>query len=663
MRDETTRPKNALIRNSDQARLPQVFLGRTSTGSSLPRQTNIIWRLKWIVSTCIVGIAGICVIAVVMYASMDVEDGSGMISSITRASVSAFQPQQMGRMVADQPSIAFGQKTDRIEMSAKGVTTTHVIHDNVILSRADGEFIDIKPYMLIEASLSTENPPDTESIPNLNPFDLYASKTPLARSAAEAKPETASSDNAAVSYIEMAGNRLPVLDTLSIPIQQAEQFVAEAAAVFAETGYEFDAETTADAADADIEVAPTAADPNITVVAKTDGEGEAAPALETRSVIVSSGDTLFGLLRDGGAEDWQAKAIVRAMDAVPGSAELQVGQELRFTQAPQAAGQENKPGNKGDPIRISLFSGLTHIVSVTRTAAGDYAATDDPVQIAAIAQSRRRTVPTRASLYASIFHAARMQNIPADFIMDFLRIHAYDVDFKRKTQYGDGIEMFFDMERGEDGSDKPGELLFAAVTVNGETYRYYRFRTPDGTVDFYNDEGSNSRKFLMREPVKGGRFTSGFGYRRHPILGTRRMHTGVDWAAPPGTPILAAGAGTIEFAGRRGGYGNRVRIRHGNGYQTTYSHLQRIAEGVTQGARVAQGEVIGYVGSTGVSTGPHLHYEVLVDSRFTDPMKIQVPRSRQLQGRLLAEFRKERARIDDLMNRAPVRTQVAAVNQ
>jgi murein DD-endopeptidase MepM/ murein hydrolase activator NlpD len=659
VRDETKRPENALISSSSQVKLPQVYLGRTTVGSPLPRPSNIIWRLKWIISTCIVGIAGVCVIAVVMYASMDVEDGSGMISSITRASLSAMQPQQTGRVVADRPDIAFGQKTDRIELSAKGITTTHVIHDNVVLSRAGSEFIEIKPYTLIKASLSTETPPDADSIPNLNPFDLYATRTPLAGARAEATQQSASSDNVAVSYLELAGNRLPVLDTFSIPIQQAEQYVAEAAAVFAESGYDLDGVPSTDISAADAESAPDDDEVNVTVIAKADGEDDPSLALETRSVIVRSGDTLFGLLRDGGALDWQAKAIVSAMDAVPGSAELQVGQELRFTNAPPTPGKETK----GEPVRISLFSGLTHIVSVTRTEAGDYAATDDPVQIAAIAQSRRRAVPTRATLYASIYHTARMQALPADFIMDFLRIHAYDVDFKRKTQLGDEIEMFFDVERGEDGSDRPGELLFAAVTVNGETYRYYRFRTPEGTVDFYNEEGSNSRKFLMREPVKGGRFTSGFGYRRHPILGTRRMHTGVDWAAPPGTPILAAGSGTVEFAGRRGGYGNRVRIRHGNGYQTTYSHLQRIADGITQGAQVAQGEVIGYVGSTGVSTGPHLHYEVLVDNRFTDPMKIQVPRSRQLQGRLLAEFRRERARIDDLMNRAPVRTQVAAVSQ
>jgi murein DD-endopeptidase MepM/ murein hydrolase activator NlpD len=167
----------------------------------------------------------------------------------------------------------------------------------------------------------------------------------------------------------------------------------------------------------------------------------------------------------------------------------------------------------------------------------------------------------------------------------------------------------------------------------------------------------------MRKPIKSGRFTSGFGYRRHPLLGIQKMHTGVDWAAPTGTPIMAAGNGTVEVAGRHGGNGNYVRIRHGNGYKTAYSHLSRIAPGIKKGGKVRQGELIGHVGTTGLSTGPHLHYEVLINSRFTNPLKLHVPRSRQLNGRLLAEFKKELLRIDELMHRAPVKTRIAAAGE
>ena len=167
--------------------------------------------------------------------------------------------------------------------------------------------------------------------------------------------------------------------------------------------------------------------------------------------------------------------------------------------------------------------------------------------------------------------------------------------------------------------------------------------------------------FLMRKPVKGARFTSGFGMRRHPVLRYRKMHTGSDWAAKRGTPILAAGSGIIEDARRKGSNGNFVRIRHANGYQTSYSHMHRFAKGLRPGMKVQMGQVIGYVGSTGLSTGAHLHFEVLVNNRKVNPMTIHVPRGRQLAGKSLANFYKERNRINTLMQRSPVTTRLAAV--
>ena len=203
-------------------------------------------------------------------------------------------------------------------------------------------------------------------------------------------------------------------------------------------------------------------------------------------------------------------------------------------------------------------------------------------------------------------------------ILKLLRVHSYDVDFKQKVKAGDTFEMFFD--GGSD--DEVGELLYTSMTIDGKQRKFYRFRTPDDVVDYYDEQGNSAKKFLMRNPVKGGRFTSGFGERRHPLLKIMRMHTGVDWAAPAGTPILAAGDGTVEQVGGKGGYGNYVRIRHANGYSTAYGHMSRYADGVAPGVAVKQGQVIGYVGSTGMSTGPHCHFEVLVNNNFVNPMTI-----------------------------------------
>ena len=215
------------------------------------------------------------------------------------------------------------------------------------------------------------------------------------------------------------------------------------------------------------------------------------------------------------------------------------------------------------------------------------------------------------------------------------------------------------MPDGQEDHDATGEVLYTSMTVDGQTRSFYRFRTPDGLVDYYDDQGNSAKKFLMRNPVKGGRYTSGFGPRIHPLLGIARMHTGVDWAAPPGTPILAAGDGTVEAVGRQGGYGNYIRIRNANGFSTGYGHLASYADGLEPGINVKQGQVIGYVGSTGLSTGPHCHYEILVNNQFVNPMTIQVPRGLQLTGRQLAEFQKERKRVDALMQMDPVTTRVA----
>ncbi len=264
---------------------------------------------------------------------------------------------------------------------------------------------------------------------------------------------------------------------------------------------------------------------------------------------------------------------------------------------------------------------------------------------------------TDASLYASIYDAALTQKLPPGEIMKILRIHAYEIDFRRRVRDGDQLELFYELKQN-DGTNQLGELLYAAVTSGGEKIKYWRFRSQDGSVEYYDGKGENSKKFLMRKPVRGSnvRLTSGFGFRRHPILKTRRMHTGTDWAAASGTPIMAAGRGVVEVARRKGGNGNYVRIKHANGYQTAYSHMRRFGRGIRPGVKVRQGQVIGYVGTTGLSSGPHLHYEVLVNNRFVNPLKISVPRARKLRGKELKAYKLERERIAKLMRRSPVKT-------
>jgi murein DD-endopeptidase MepM/ murein hydrolase activator NlpD len=241
--------------------------------------------------------------------------------------------------------------------------------------------------------------------------------------------------------------------------------------------------------------------------------------------------------------------------------------------------------------------------------------------------------------------------MPKPLIEKLVHIFSFDADYQSRLSPTDLLEVIYSAE-GSDGEAEGAEILYASLTLGSAIHRFYRFRdADDGTVDYYDEAGKSAQKFLVRKPVAQGRFSSSFGMRRHPILGRYRLHSGVDWAAPTGTPIVAAGNGAVEKIGTRAGYGRSVTLKHTNGYATTYNHMSGYARGLSAGDRVHQGQVIGYVGSTGLSTGPHLHYEVLVNGRFVDPMKIRVPRGRELQGAELAAFEQERSRIEDLLAR------------
>ncbi len=255
-------------------------------------------------------------------------------------------------------------------------------------------------------------------------------------------------------------------------------------------------------------------------------------------------------------------------------------------------------------------------------------------------------------LYDSIYETAMRDKVPMPIIEDMIRIYSYDVDFQRRVQPGDSFEVFYagDDETPGASADAKSEVLFAALTVDGETKRYFRYQTPDDSVvDYYDETGKSAKKFLVRKPVNNGILRSAFGGRRHPILGYTRAHTGVDWAAPFGTPIFASGNGSIERVGWEGGYGKFVLIKHPNGYETAYGHMTAYAKGMEPGKSVRQGQIIGFVGSTGLSTGPHVHYEIRVNGRFVDPMRIRLPRGRSLEGPMLASFEQERDRLQGMM--------------
>lgn len=646
--------------------LPSIFLGEApKTERELPPvylcetgPDGATCRLKWLASTCLAGMVGVCLIGVAVYASMNMEDGSGMVSSIKRASLAALEPIRGARLAKNGQS-ANGQKQDRIQTTSAGFATRQVIHDTVVERHGSREFITIKPYLRIVGGLATELPSDAKEFPPFNPFKLYSDATPVGGG-------NASSDSAqavSINVVEAPGGLLPPADDVELKAEEVSRLIARAAENFAyaeaplalgEAGGDGDQGKVILASFKPQESAkPTPVAPNTTVINKSE-EGDDAEDLsdetvagaETKIIDVGRGDTLMDLFNKVGTEQSQALAIIETLESVFGAKDLKPGQQAQFrlVPAPSDTGQM-------EPVRVSIFAKAgEHLVTAARNPDGDYVASADD----APENVRFQQASARASLYAAFYHAALEQNLPSSTILKLLRVHSYDVDFKQKARPGDAFEVFFD---GDD--EDPGELLFTSMTVEGQTRKFYRFRTPDDTVDYYDDQGNSAKKFLMRNPVKGGRYTSGYGDRKHPLLRRWRKHTGVDWAAPAGTPILAAGDGTVEKVGRNGGYGNYVRIRHANGFATAYGHMLRYAEGMESGVTVKQGQTIGYVGSTGMSTGPHCHYEVLVNNDFVNPMTIAVPRGLQLTGRELAAFQKERHRIENLMQMDPVVSRVA----
>lgn len=253
-----------------------------------------------------------------------------------------------------------------------------------------------------------------------------------------------------------------------------------------------------------------------------------------------------------------------------------------------------------------------------------------------------------AKVDGSIYQAAIENGATEREVAGLSEAFAYDVDFQREVRPGDEFEMVFGRYADDQGRTvKTGDLLFVSMRTRSGVKSYYRFQGPgDSEPNWYDASGRSSRKFLMRTPVNGARLSSGYGMRRHPILGYSRMHKGIDFAAGAGTPVMAAGDGVVRRASTYGGYGNYIRVSHADGYETAYAHLSRYARGIRPGVRVRQGQIIGYVGSTGRSTGPHLHYEVMQRGRQVNPLSLKARTGRNLSGESLRVFEAAKREID-----------------
>lgn len=312
-------------------------------------------------------------------------------------------------------------------------------------------------------------------------------------------------------------------------------------------------------------------------------------------------------------------------------------------------------------VRASLYRKGQHQLTVAADDHGRFIDGSEPQMLDAVATAfsdqpaqavAGRELP---DVYDGIYRAALSYGMTKEMTALLVKLLASNVDLQAQLRPTDAVEAFFSVGDEKGKATKDSELLYVNAHFGDTTTRFYRFQNPDDedNVDYFDQDGRSIRQFLLRNPLPNGRMTSGFGMRRHPLLGYSRMHTGTDWAAPRGTPIIAAGNGIVEKAGwDSGGYGNQTLIRHANGYVSSYNHQSSIVPGVREGAKVTQGQVIGYVGTSGESTGAHLHYELIVNGTKVDPMKVRLPGGKSLDGKALARFEDERKRIDALLNNA-----------
>ncbi len=377
----------------------------------------------------------------------------------------------------------------------------------------------------------------------------------------------------------------------------------------------------------------------------------ALEGLRTKTVAVRRGDTLIEVLTREGAATEDAHAAIQALRPIYDPKQLRSGQDLKLSFSRYETIDD---GSNRKLITVAIPTDVDRDVRVSRAGDGDFRAEE------IVRPLEPGFLRARGTINDSLFLAATKAGVPVEVTLQMIRLFSYDVDFQRDLQPGDKFEVLYRIYYDGDGrAVKSGEILCARLTTKGRTFGLYRYTTADGDTEYFDEQGRSSKKALMRTPIDGARISSGFGMRRHPVLGYSRMHKGLDFAAPTGTPIMAAGDGVVEFAGAARGFGRLVKLKHFGPYETYYGHMSRIAKGIRPGAHVKQGQIIAYVGSAGMATGPHLHYEVRVNGKPINPASNKVPINKTLEGKALAAFERARDGIDHQFAEAPSATAVA----
>jgi murein DD-endopeptidase MepM/ murein hydrolase activator NlpD len=606
--------------------------------------------IRWLSGTFLTGITSSALMGIALFAALDGREQLAIPGE-------AFAATDINGATATAQGAEKGNRLIGTTVAAKPSDRT-IVEISTMFHEGDRSVIRSLPFAHVKMALAANHQAKSD-YPKFNPLKIFSS----------GKPEPVSESSTGTIYgadvdseIRLKTGDYPVTGVpyvyaASMTVDEAEETVRNNGSILTDETFQVAALNYVDpqrfaGVDSTIGIS---ANINARVIAQN---VSVSPALSKGQnpvefvddvIAVRNSKSMAKALIDAGYNKSEAKYVAEILALETGTKQLEDGNVFRV-------GLEQR-GESTRIVRASIYAGATHVATVAVNDFEILVPAAAPAQSPAVLTAFDETpVPVATGrdlprIYDGIFKATLAYGMDVEMTEKVVRMLASNVDFQARLKPTDTLEAVFSVNEETKEATEDSQLLYLNASFGNNSVGLYRFRNPDdGAVDYYDSDGRSARQFLIRNPLPNGRFRSGFGMRRHPILKYRKMHTGVDWSAPRGTPIIAAGNGVIEKAGWSRGYGKQTIVRHPNGYVSSYSHQTAIAKGIAPGARVKQGQVIGYVGSTGLSTGPHLHYELIVNGTKVDPMRVRLPDGKSLSGEMLEAFQRERKRIDRLIN-------------